>query len=347
MQEIDETREALEGNADAHWIIGFSGGKDSTAMLKVFASAVREARRLPALIDLIYCDTGVENPVLDAYVKALFARLTDEFARTSAPFRTVILQAPIKDRFFVKLIGRGYPPPTNSFRWCTKNLRIRPVATFIKSAARERAIVALGMRRAESQQRDRSLARGGDGVWQMQIEGGRQYRLFLPILDLDVYEVWDAIFSLPYPSSIDPEALAILYRGAAGECPIIKAPQAPPCASGRFGCWTCTVVRKDLSSESLVGAGHRHLLPYLEFRAWLVSIRNEDWRRWPVRRNGTLGLGPFTLKTRFEIRDKLRELERVVGTTLLSEAESEEIERFWAMDYDVERLVLVQREAFR
>ena len=91
MQEIDKTREALEENADAHWIIGFSGGKDSTAMLKVFASAAREARRVPALIDVIYCDTGVENPVLDAYVKALFARLADEFARTSDPFRTIIL----------------------------------------------------------------------------------------------------------------------------------------------------------------------------------------------------------------------------------------------------------------
>jgi DNA sulfur modification protein DndC len=339
MKAIDRTREALEEHAGAHWIIGFSGGKDSTALLKVFASAARQARKLPAVIDVIYCDTGVENPVLDAYVKALFARLTDEFARTNVPFRTTILKAPLKNRFFVKLIGRGYPPPTNSFRWCTKNLRIRPVAAFIKNAARGRAIVALGIRRAESQQRDRSLMRSGDDVWQMQIEGGRQYRLFLPILDLDVYEVWDTVFALPYPGSIDPNALAVLYRGAAGECPIIKAPHAPPCSSGRFGCWTCTVVRKDRSSESLVEAGHRHLLPYLEFRNWLASVRNDDWRRWPVRRNGTLGLGPFTLRARSEIRDKLRQLESAVGVVLLPREEDEEIERLWAMDCDVERSV--------
>jgi DNA sulfur modification protein DndC len=179
----------------------------------------------------------------------------------------------------------------------------------------------------------------------MQIEGGRQYRLFLPILDLDVYEVWDAVFSLPYPGSIDANALAILYRGASGECPIIKAPHAPPCASGRFGCWTCTVVRKDRSSESLVEAGHRHLLPYLEFRNWLASIRNDDWRRWPIRRNGTIGLGPFTLRARFEIRNKLRQLEDVVGLVLLPEAENAEIKRLWVMDYDLERLALHQGKA--
>jgi DNA sulfur modification protein DndC len=340
MQEIESTRKALEDNAHAHWIIGFSGGKDSTALLKVFGSATREARKLPAKIDVIYCDTGVENPVLDMYVKSLFGRLATEFSQTGVPFRTAILKAPIKDRFFVKLIGRGYPPPTNSFRWCTKNLRIRPVAAFIKRAAHETAIVALGMRRAESQQRDRSLAQSGDDVWQMQIEGGRKYRLFLPILNLDVPDVWDTIFTLPYPSSIDPQALATLYRGAAGECPIIKSPQAPPCASGRFGCWTCTVVRRDRSSESLVEAGHRDLLPYLAFRSWLTSIRNDDWRRWPMRRNGTHSPGPFTLETRLEIRNRLRELKREVGTTLLPEDENEQIEEFWKMDSDAEQFAM-------
>jgi DNA sulfur modification protein DndC len=340
MQAIDRTREALEQNADSHWVIGFSGGKDSTALLKIFASAALEAGRLPEQTDVIYCDTGVENPVLDTYVKTLFAKLSDEFARRNLPFRTTILKAPVKNRFFVKLIGRGYPPPTNSFRWCTKNLRIRPVAAFIKSAARGNAIVSLGMRRAESQQRDRSLARSGGDIWQMQIEGGRQYRLFLPILDLDVYDVWDTVFALPYPSSIDPDALAVLYRGAAGECPIIKAPQAAPCASGRFGCWTCTVVRKDRSSQALIEAGHQHLVPYLEFRNWLADIRNDVWRRWPIRRSGATGLGPFTLDARSEIRSRLEKLEATVGLVLLPTEENDEIERLWALDSELERSVL-------
>jgi DNA sulfur modification protein DndC len=167
--------------------------------------------------------------------------------------------------------------------------------------------------------------------------------MFLPILDLDVFEIWDAVFELPYPTSIEPSALATLYRGAAGECPIVKAPQAAPCASGRFGCWTCTVVRKDRSSSSLVEAGHKDLIPYLEFRDWLASIRNDVWRRWPIRRNGTAGLGPFTLETRLEIRCKLEALQKTVGTVLLPKEEVSEIDRLWALDIELERSLMPSR----
>jgi len=334
---INQTRAALEANPSSRWIIGFSGGKDSTALLKVFASAVREAHPSPTRIDVIYCDTGVENPVLDGYVRTLFANLEKEFVTSRALFRTTMLKAPVKERFFVKLIGRGYPPPTNSFRWCTKNLRISPVAQFISNAASGDAIVALGMRHGESQQRDRSLQRCGGKIWQTQVEGGHRYRMFLPILDLDVYEVWDAVFTLPRPESIEPHTLAALYRGASGECPIIKAPQAAPCASGRFGCWTCTVVRKDRSSQALIEAGHVELLPYLEYRNWLASIRNDAWRRWPNRRRGSVGPGPFTLATRFEILKRLEALEVAVGVTLLPDEERSEIERLWVLDEDIDR----------
>jgi DNA sulfur modification protein DndC len=340
---IGRTREALEKNADAHWIIGFSGGKDSTALLKVFYAAATEANPSPKTIDVIYCDTGVENPALDIYVKSLFRNLDAEFAKSCAPFRTTVLKAPVSDRFFVKVIGRGYPPPTNAFRWCTKNLRIRPVAKFIQTAASGDAIVALGMRQGESQQRDRSLHRSGDTFWQKQIESGRRYRLFLPILDLDVYEVWDAVFSLPYPRSIDSAALAKLYRGASGECPLIKAPEAAPCASGRFGCWTCTVVRHDRSARALIEAGHMELQPYLEFRDWLAIIRNDKARRWCRRRNGVEAPGPFTLTARHEILERLEALEKLVGTVLLPDEERQAIQSLWALDKEADQLVTATR----
>jgi len=278
---------------------------------------------------VIYCDTGVENPILDRYVKALFLRLDEEL---QTPFRLRVLHAPVTDRFFVKVVGRGYPPPTNSFRWCTSGLRIRPVSRFIRDAALGDAVVALGLRRSESRQRDRSISRAGGEEWQTQIEGGRRYRMFLPILTFDVADVWDAIFTLPNLSGIDPAELAALYRGASGECPIVKAPESPPCATGRFGCWTCTVVRKDRSSASLIKAGYRELVPFMEFRDWLASIRNESFRRWPVRRNGSIGMGPFTLATRREILEKLQKLEAVVGLPIVSPEEQFEIQRLWNLD---------------
>ena len=76
----------------------------------------------------------------------------------------------VRERFFVKIIVVT-PPPTNSFRWCTKNLRIKPVSRFIAEAAKGDAIVSLGMRRTESRQRERAIDGHGGGHWQTQFRG--------------------------------------------------------------------------------------------------------------------------------------------------------------------------------
>src|SRR6476620_9670583 len=135
------------------------------------------------------------------------------------------------------------------------------------------------------------------------------YDLFLPIVSLSVGEVWDAIFWLDAPTSLNPNVLERLYRGASGECPIIKSPQAPPCASGRFGCWTCTVVRKDKSARELIRSGHSELKPFLAFRNWLSEFRNDPSNRWATKRSGQKGLGPFTISARKKILVKVDELE--------------------------------------
>ena len=119
IEAVEATKLALEANSDSKWIVGFSGGKDSSAMLKIIIAAAKKATPCPKNISVIYCDTGVENPVLDRYVKSLFSDLDSEFSDSGLPFETHLLKAPVADRFFVKVIGRGYPTPTNMFRWCT------------------------------------------------------------------------------------------------------------------------------------------------------------------------------------------------------------------------------------
>lgn len=334
---IHITANALSSNPHSKWILGFSGGKDSTCLLKIFSEAVNLTKEFRGKIEIIYCDTGVENPALDQYVKNLFLTLGREFSLLRRPFQTRLLIAPVQDRFFVKIIGRGYPPPTNSFRWCTKNLRIKPVSNFIKSTVQEDAVVALGLRSSESNQRDRSMDKNGGGVWQTQVEAGNRYRLFLPILNLAVEDVWEAVLELDHPSAIDGFALAELYKGASGECPIVKAPTAPPCGSGRFGCWTCTVVRKDHSAIKLIEAGYHSLKPYLEFRNWLSEIRNDPARRWPQRRNGSSGLGPFTMNARKEIFRKLRHLEKITEKQIINDDENIEIKRLWNLDKKLQK----------
>ena len=330
---IDRATEALESRHQAKWILGFSGGKDSTASLKILLSAMRRAKNKPTHLEIIYCDTGVENPILDRYVKTLLTNLECEADQHGLPIKCRLLKSPLHDRFFVKIIGRGYPPPNNNFRWCTNGLRIRPVSNYIKTQNPENTVLALGIRKSESVQRDRTLKKQKNLYWQKQTEGNSAYDIYAPIVELAVDEVWDAIFCLEKPISINPKEIEMLYRDASGECPIIKSPAAPPCASGRFGCWTCTVVRKDRSALKLLNAGYSQLKPYIDFRNWLVEIRNDPERRWKNRRSGAEGMGPFTLEARREILGRLNDLEDEVGLELLDSDERGAIAGIWKLDY--------------
>lgn len=333
---LERCTRALKAAGRRPWVIGYSGGKDSTATLKMFLHSARQADLYDAHIVVIYCDTGVENPELDLFAKHTLARMAIELPKVFPNSKVEILKAPVNERFFVRVIGRGYAPPSNRFRWCTKGLRILPVQRYLKATAIDAAVV-LGLRYGESAQRDRSLhSAGAEGVWQRQREGS-QRDLFLPIFDLGLEEVWSVAQGLPFPYAINALALEELYRGASDECPMVKSPLAPPCASGRFGCWTCTVVRRDRSTENLVRQGMTWLEPYLEFRNWLQEIRADAKIRWPVRRNGAAGPGPFTLKGRRLLLRKLELLETEVDRELVSDAELLRIQELWEMDTGIEK----------
>jgi DNA sulfur modification protein DndC len=338
---IERCAKEIKGAGDRDWVIGYSGGKDSTATLKIFFSALRKADRKNSNVSLIYCDTGVENPALDQFAKqtlrSLACELPEEFPNTCVR----ILKAPVEERFFVRVIGRGYAPPSNRFRWCTKALRIRPVEKYLASVGSNAAVV-LGLRYGESVQRDRSLraGEGRDCLWQRQREGIRR-DLFMPIIDFALEDVWIAAQGIEYPRSINAFDLEELYRGASAECPIVRSPISPPCASGRFGCWTCTVVRKDRSTENLIQQGHGWLKPYLDFRNWLQEFRSAEGMRWPVRRNGASGPGPFTIFARKKILRKIELLEAYVERELLSAEEIFRIRALWQQDEEMERVLRV------
>jgi DNA sulfur modification protein DndC len=198
----------------------------------------------------------------------------------------------------------------------------------------ENALVVLGTRRGESAQRDRSFAgqkKGGPYI-QRQNEGGVNTHLYSPIVDFQLHDVWSVLCDLPFPESIDVSALASIYREGGGECPVVRETNDKPCASARFGCWTCTVVRRDRSAENMIEAGHTQLKPYHEFRRWLAENRNDRSMRCPRRRNGSEGLGPFTLEARRLLFKKVRALEIATGKQIISIEEENEIRRLWKID---------------
>jgi 3'-phosphoadenosine 5'-phosphosulfate sulfotransferase (PAPS reductase)/FAD synthetase len=95
--------------------VAYSGGKDSSAVIKLVASALKRTKTLRRDLKVVYCDTGVENPVVSAFVLKTLNSLSEEFARIELYDCIKILRPEVHQRFFVRLIGRGYPPPTQFF----------------------------------------------------------------------------------------------------------------------------------------------------------------------------------------------------------------------------------------
>ena len=213
-------------------------------------------------------------------------------------------------------------------------------------------ILLLGVRRSESALRAASVKRYDNGERLNNHSDLQGCKVFRPIVELETDDVWEFLASNEPPWGGSHRNLIDLYRNAGGgECPVITSKDdAPSCGttSSRFGCWTCTVVDKDRSLQGFVDAGFNEFTPLLDFRDWLVSIRNDKERRQARRRNGEITItdngkfipGPFTLKTRAEILERLQALEKETRQSLISEQEVDLIHQIWSkeiVDYNNKR----------
>ena len=322
------------------WLVGFSGGKDSTLLLQLVMDMLLDlpASKRRRQIHVISNDTLVESPVLQAFVDALLDRLKQAVVDLDIPV-TVVKTSPDPDNtFWVNLIGRGYPAPYRLFRWCTDRMKIRPTTSYIHkqiSAAGE-VILLLGVRRSESSARARVVKRYDNGTRLNPHNDVKGCLVYRPIVDLTTEEVWTALLQLRPAWGGNHHKLVTLYRNAAaGECPfVVDSNDAPSCGtnSSRFGCWTCTVVEKDRSLQGFIDNGYEHLEPLADFRDRLRELSADRSLRMNERRNGQEGIGPFTLATRRQILQELLAVQRQVELTLISAAEIQRIEEIWRDD---------------
>ena len=324
-------REYRSGTAP--WVIGFSGGKDSSAVLKLVFRVLERSVERQRPVYVVYCDTGVEIPPIATFVRRTLEGVEEEAKKGRLPLTVRIARPAPQNTFFVKVIGRGYPPPTNKFRWCTDRLRIDPVRQILRKVSPNSAVVLLGTRKGESSERDRTLRkhRARRPHYYKQ-SGNSAVKVFAPIEDFTVLDVWSTLYALPSPLCLDTTALAQLYRDAGSECPIVRDSKGTPCGAGRFGCWTCTVVRKDRAVSNMVEEGRADLRPLLEFRNWIAAVRDEPAYRCRWRRNGRRGLGPLTLAARKEILRRLRVASRDAQVPLIEASEVRMIHQMWSWD---------------
>lgn len=325
---------------DRPWVVAYSGGKDSTCVLQLVVEmfSVLQVPKKPVYV--ISSDTRVEAPNVVIYVERVLQAVRHYAAEHGLPIHTEMVRPNVDQTFWAKLIGRGYPPPTRWFRWCTSNMKIKPSRAAIESIVRESGsvVLLLGSRKAESSNRSRSMSRRESNSRGMNPhhEIPNAYVL-APISDWSTDDVWEYLYeNNPPPWDYPHDEMLGLYRQASGgECPVVMDLNTPSCGGSRFGCWTCTVVKMDKSMEGFVEAGESWMLPLNEFRNWLKLIREDPAWRQHRKRSGDLGLGPFTPKARQEILARLLETERAVGMKLIRNQEIQYIQNEWNAEFDL------------
>lgn len=332
------------------WIVGFSGGKDSTLV----AQAVIEALLLVSPskrkrhVHIVSNDTLVESPLVIAHLKKVQNQIREAVSSLALPV-TVVDTKPDPDKtFWVLLIGKGYPSPNQTMRWCTDRLKIQPTSRYILNNVSEHgsAIVILGVRKDESNSRKNSIDKfhnmeNSNLTPHRELPGAYIYR---PIVDLSLDDVWEILGSNPPPWGGTHKDLIQLYRDAeGGECPVVLSQEeAPGCGtnSSRFGCWTCTVVEKDKSLQGFIDVGNHHFKALVDLRDWIKLIRNNPEMRQVERRNGRIQFdlsgkhipGPFTIQARKQILDRLLDTEKKFGDRLISDEEIDLIKSIWAQE---------------
>ena len=369
---------------DVPWIIGYSGGKDSTATLQLVWMAVAQLpeQLRTKTIHVISTDTLVENPVVAAWVTKSLHVMRDAAKTQRLPIRPNRLTPETSNTFWVNLIGRGYPAPRHKFRWCTERLKIRPSNAFITSIVRMNgeAILVLGTRKAESARRAINMRKHEKDRVRDRLSPNSSLPgslVYTPVEDWTNDDVWFFLMQSKNPWGYNNRDLLGMYAGASadGECPLVVDSSTPSCGDSRFGCWVCTLVEQDKSMTAMIQNDEEKewMMPLLDLRNALDfrsgdpdgDPENTDRHLRDFRRmTGAVHLmaggrpipGPYTQQSR---EDWLRRLLRaqthirrngpadVRGIELITLAELEEIRRIWVVDkHEMEdSLPRVYREA--
>ena len=365
LEELIEEIQYVYRSDDRPWVIGYSGGKDSTTVVELVYKMLQS---LPDWqrhknVYIVSSDTRIENPLIKIYLSKMNELIGEAAERDGLPIKAAMVMPPANNSFWANVIGRGFPTPrvNGTFRWCTDRLKINPSADYIRKLIKmegQEVVVLLGVRKAESEARRRRIeGRELANRLMNRHETIQDAYVYNPIVELTTDDVWDVLLNLDggkTPWGSNNNELVALYSDAdSGECPFAgmhAGGQTQSCGNSRFGCWVCTVVKEDKSLNGFIKSGHRELIPLANFRTWLMSIRDIDEYREKKRRNGTvyrtkageMGYGPFTWEARQLILTKLIETQQKMGYTLISVEELKVIDEIWDSELDLSRRTLVE-----
>ena len=329
MSLVRETIESLKKqyfSDERPWVVTYSGGKDSTCVLQLTLAMLQELHsegRDHKHTYVVSSDTTVEMPIIEKYLQTKLDEIS-EFAETSGlKLSCHKLMPKTEESFWSLLLGKGYPAPTNTFRWCTERLKINPATHFLEALAtkHQSIIMLLGVRSDESIARQTSIANRQLNQRGLSPHDSIPNAFVLsPIKHWLNEEVWTYLSETgnddtEYPWKDHTYMMSLYDKGSSeGDCNIALNPGSPSCGKTRFGCWVCTVVEKDRSMEGMLLNGERWMEPLWEYREKLYNWRKpESGKRDDRRRDGSKsakdGGGPFLMTTRRELLDLLLQVE--------------------------------------
>jgi DNA sulfur modification protein DndC len=266
---------------DRPWVIGYSGGKDSTTALQLIWYSLSDLpqEKLDKPVYVISSDTLVETPKIVNHITSTLQNVDQYAAEQDLPFEAQKVYPNVDDSFWVNLIGRGYPAPNQTFRWCTDRLKIDPADNFIQETISDHGevVVILGARKSESATREQVMnLHSIDGTVLSRHSKFASAYVYTPIEDFLVDDVWDYLLQVECPWGKNNRDLAALYQEADDECPMVIDTSTPSCGNSRFGCWTCTVVSEDKAMENMIDSGEEWMEPLLEFRDMLKKTQDPE-----------------------------------------------------------------------
>lgn len=302
-----------------HWAIGWSWGKDSTTTLTVVDHLIATGRvPAPKSLTVLGADTRMELPPLAIAGQ----QITRQLEARGVTVRTAL--APMDLRMMVYMLGRGVPPPSNSFRWCTRQIKVEPMQAVLEDLLAEvpgTVLMITGVREGESAVRDAriKMSCGKDGAecgqgWYQEVlpeAPGMRGRIatLAPILHWRVCQVWDwLMFEAPALGWATAD-VADAYGG--DEAEEINA---------RTGCTGCALASRDLALETVLKSPKwAYLAPLRELKPLYRELKKAKHRlRKPgidSEGNATGGknkqrLGPLTLEARRMGLERVLDIQR-------------------------------------
>jgi len=346
---FDEGRPSLQASLDLtarslnayganydHWAIAFSGGKDSSATVTAVVHLIATGKvKPPKSLTVLMSDTRMELPPLFTTAMKIMEELRARGVKTQ------LVHPIMEDRFFVYMLGRGVPPPSNTFRWCTSQLKIEPMVAALKSLRDEygqKFLMLTGVRVGESAARDGRIAIAcgknnsecGQG-WFQEATPESVADTLAPLLHWRLCQVWDWLngtYVLEDGSrhGFSTKPIAEVY----GQDENLET-------HARTGCVGCNLASRDFALEEIIKRSQwekywplKELRPlYAELKLPRNRLRKDGTE---TRKDGTLvanpcRMGPLTFDARMWGLQKVKYIQARAGVDLINAEEEVVIRR--------------------